>query len=386
MNKQDTGKFAIYYALFFIAAGIFPAYIPLFYQSKGFNLSEIGILTAIGPILTICVQPFWAKLCDKVKFRVTVLAILIVGNMIAGFFFSLSSNRIVISILTVLYMIFNTALVPIVDTIATEHFKKSGGRYSIARIGGSLGYILSVVCAGIYFNQHLEHMFYIQTVLYGILLIYVLIVARDKNEIRATKATKNLSVLKNKEFLIILAFYFCLNFAFCLKNTYLSVFITELGCTNEFVGYSFGLAALSEVPILVIIPRLYRRFGVYKLLYLSGFAYTLKIFIAAYSTDIKFVLLAQMLQGIAYIPLLFSTISYVSETLPDDLKTFGQGILAVVGTGLGSITGNLVGGFLSNSYGIATTYKITSLFMLLATLLFIVISRIFTKKSIYKIS
>jgi PPP family 3-phenylpropionic acid transporter len=143
--------------------------------------------------------------------------------------------------------------------------------------------------------------------------------------------------------------------------------VRELNFSNDFVGYCFGLAALTEVPVIIIMPRLYRKLGHYKMLFTAGFATALRLIICLFASDIKLIIAAQLLEGLAYMTVYFATVTYVSENLPDDSKSFGQGLLAVAQTGFGSILGCVGGGLIGNSAGITTGYGIFGFLILIVT-------------------
>lgn len=367
-NSTDSLKYSIYYGLMYIAYSVFTTYIPVFYANKGFNLFQIGILTAIGPVLTILIQPLWAKLCDRVKYRTTVLIIILVGSMVSDIIFPYLHSFIFIFLFTVTYMVFNTSVLPISDSISTEHLKKTGGKFSIARMGGTLGYSLSVIVCGIYFKANVKNMFLVQMILYIFVITYVVfILGKEKNTVRAKKTTKSFSLLKNKEFLFILFFTMINNAALGYNGSFLSMRVRELNFSNDFVGYCFGLAALTEVPVIIVMPKLYRRFGHHRMLYTAGLATALRLIICLFASDIKLIIAAQLLQGLAYMTVYYATVTYVSENLPDDAKSFGQGLLAVAQTGFGSILGCVGGGLICNNLSITTGYGIFGFLVLFVT-------------------
>ena len=44
-------------ALFYVPGATFGAYIGVYYRSKGMNVSQIGLLSAIGPLPALTLQP-----------------------------------------------------------------------------------------------------------------------------------------------------------------------------------------------------------------------------------------------------------------------------------------------------------------------------------------
>src|SRR5258706_475824 len=53
-----------FYLLYFGANACFLPYIVLYYQSLGFSGAQIGILSAISPLISLVGAPFWTGIAD----------------------------------------------------------------------------------------------------------------------------------------------------------------------------------------------------------------------------------------------------------------------------------------------------------------------------------
>ncbi len=60
-------------ALFYIPGATFGAYIGVYYRSRGMDVSQIGLLSAIGPLLALVMQPLWGVVSDRKGRHMTVL-------------------------------------------------------------------------------------------------------------------------------------------------------------------------------------------------------------------------------------------------------------------------------------------------------------------------
>ena len=66
-------------ALYYIPGATFSAYISVYYQSKGMSVSQIGLLSAMGPLLAQVMQPAWGMLSDRTGKHMAVLRIALLG-------------------------------------------------------------------------------------------------------------------------------------------------------------------------------------------------------------------------------------------------------------------------------------------------------------------
>ena len=66
-------------------------------------------------------------------------------------------------------------------------------------------------------------------------------------------------------------------------------------------------------------------------------------------------------------PVTYSAITYINNRMPVEYKTSGQSLLALVQAGAGNITGSILGGVLSDRFGIGHSYFIFALVAFAAT-------------------
>ena len=53
-----------FYFVYFAAIAAFAPYMVLYYQSVGLSGAQIGLLTGIGPLITLVSVPFWTGLAN----------------------------------------------------------------------------------------------------------------------------------------------------------------------------------------------------------------------------------------------------------------------------------------------------------------------------------
>ncbi|MCK4898871.1 MAG: MFS transporter, partial [Anaerolineales bacterium] len=81
-------------------------------------------------------------------------------------------------------------------------------------------------------------------------------------------------------------------------------------------------------------------------------------------------LLVQVLHGISYAAFIVGGVTYINERTPEGLSTTAQAIFNVVIFGLGAIVGALLGGYLFDTVGMMTLFRILTLVALLGLLVF----------------
>src|SRR5215204_6399250 len=68
-----------FYLLYFGANACFLPYIVLYYQSLGFSGAQIGLLSAISPLISLVGAPFWTGIADVSHRHRLVMSVTLLG-------------------------------------------------------------------------------------------------------------------------------------------------------------------------------------------------------------------------------------------------------------------------------------------------------------------
>lgn len=111
-----------------------------FKNEVGLSGGEIGIILAIGPIVMMLVQPFWGMICDYTRRpnQVLVFTLLMTGTL-GPVYLGLDSYVWMVVLAGVLAA-FQSAIVPISDSIALSAVQRTGGDYGTLRLWGAIGF------------------------------------------------------------------------------------------------------------------------------------------------------------------------------------------------------------------------------------------------------
>jgi PPP family 3-phenylpropionic acid transporter len=113
-----------------------------------------------------------------------------------------------------------------------------------------------------------------------------------------------------------------------------------------------------------------QKVGTIKALLFSTFVASIRWFLTSIITNAYMFLPLQLLHGLIFIVLYYSMAIYINEEVPKELKTSGQTINNLIGMGIARITGSLVGGFLSDIYGIKNMFLYNSILAFITVLIF----------------
>ncbi|HEX3032310.1 MAG TPA: major facilitator superfamily domain-containing protein 6 [Bacillota bacterium] len=359
-----------YFCYFMIVAGFMP-YLPVYLRRIDVSGVEIGALMGIGSLVMIFAQPFWGIVSDHFQAQLRVLRVTLVGAMLAVLLFTLTTKVWILGLITILYMIFQTAHVPISDSIALTYLRNSSNEgFGSIRLWGSLGFSVAVVLMGYVFSDNgILRIFYWSCGLYGVALVTTLGLPTAAPQPRAKIGKLAWHMLKNRRFLVFVGFTCLVQITFNAYNTFFSIYFTGLGATSGMLGLAWMLSALSEIPVFYFGEQLRRRFGNLGLLRFAATVYGIRWLLYAVLKSPELVLASQVLQSISFGVFYLAAVNYVADITPPELITTGQSLFAAVTYGIGSALGSLVGGLLYQQLGLTGMFYSLSGLILVALLL-----------------
>lgn len=380
-------------AFVYISASLYSPFLGPFYSSHGISPIQIGILLTIGPMASILVQPLWAMLSDRTGRRKSILALIVIGSGFSLFSYYIGNTFTTFLIATILVSIFITSLVPLSDAIIIRDAAKINFEFAVIRMGGTIGFSIFVVIAGGILKLKPNLMFFMGFIGYMLLLVFVLrlpgedkISIPDDSDFKTSSHTRiKISTLWNifetKMVYFVLAFALLNQIGLSFYWSFLGVYIIDLGYEQNMVGWLNSAAALSEIPALIFINRLIKRFGPVKIIFVSCIILSLRIYLVTMG-NLPFILLSQILHGISFMTVYFSCAIYINDNVKPGKQSQGQSTLAIMQMGFGSVIGNVAGGYLVDSLGIEKAYTLMSAVILTATLLIITIQALFHRNKI----
>lgn len=157
--------------------------------------------------------------------------------------------------------------------------------------------------------------------------------------------------LGHKETLLFLLLVFLCSVPTRMNDTFLGVYIRELGGSPELVGQAWFLAAGSEILVFAV-SFWWQRKG--KEMFYITFAavfFFLRFLISAFLTDPHLLAYLQILQIVTFPVFYSAAIQYLYRIVPAEWRATGQTVLALLFFGVSGILASYVGGVIYKSFG-----------------------------------
>ncbi|MDF2541433.1 MAG: ProP12 [Herbinix sp.] len=381
---------------FLYAASVYTPYLSAYYSQNGISAVKIGMLLTIGPVVSIFIQPLWALISDRTGRRKDVLSFVAAGSGLAIFSYYIGNTFLTFFIATILLTTFTTSIVPLSDAIIIKNSIKYQFDFAKIRMGGTLGFAISVILAGGFLTKKPSAQFLLGFIGYAILFFFTRRLSKEENEARSVSEVKVkqldnprergiLSIFHTKQIYFVLAFALISQVGLSFYNAFINVYTLELGYSGRTIGIINCIAALSEVPILFIINKLVKKVGPMKLIFISCILMSIRIFVIT-GNAIACIYFGQMFQGITYMTIYYSCAIFISENVKHEKQSQGQSTLTIIQAGIGSIIGNIVGGFMVDLFGLRSSYLIMSLIVLITAGLIAMVMAIYQRKMNFRMA
>lgn len=340
--------FSSFYFLYYGTTAFSMIYLPILLKNKSLHPGEIGTLLSIAPIVSLFAQPFWGWLSDSIG-GVKKIALLCMAGLTFGLgILILSDSSLGLYMSLIIFMFFSCSVVPLTDswnmTLSAQH----GYTFGSLRVWGSLGFAVVAPMMG---WMALEF----GTIgLYGLfsasilLAMAVLLPIADEKRQNPGKVDLlvQLRALKRPAIWMILLPLFVLGTAGRAVDSFISIYMTQSGLSELFVGLSWTLAALSEIPFFYFVSRWIEKKGPILILAAATAVYAVRWFLLFMFSGSGIFLAVQLLQGGSYALMYVGAMTYLRSQFPENLRTTAQMMTSVWLFSLPGIFGNGLGGIM----------------------------------------
>lgn len=361
LEKKLNFDYAALQAAYWALSCIIFCFTTVFLQFKGYSNYDIGIIFALGNIVSFVLQPLVAGHIDRRGKRVLLVCIrltALLSLLLMLAVLMIPKSCLPLSAAYVILLAGNMLLQPL--CISLSFYLESWGcriNFSIARAIGSLFYALGTSALGLLVQSVSENAIPASYIVFSLVLglITLLFSVRDKrrqgvDSAPAADAAEKPSgivefIAENKRFALFLIGCALLYFTHSLLSNFMIEFIRNIGGDSSDLGGVTAVMALTEVPVMLLFTRLKRRFSVSSLLKFSVAMFTAKALLIYLSPCVELLYVAVLLQAGSFAVFVPASVHYVDAVIEKRNAAKGQASVTAV-IALGSIFSGYVGGLL----------------------------------------
>lgn len=349
---RAPGLLRIFNFLYFSLLAMFVAFLPVYLDDQGLNPAQIGFIIGTGGFVTLFTQPLWGMISDKTKTIRKVMLLLLLFSSAFGFLLYDSSSYLQLVVFAMLLYFFLMPIDPLTESLNFTISETSGVSYGSIRTFGASGYAFFSLITGYvmsYFGANSLALLFAGIGILGFVIIWLMPDAPVTGKPVTWSSLKQF--LGHKETLLFLLLVFLCSVPTRMNDTFLGVYIRELGGSPELVGQAWFLAAGSEILVFAV-SFWWQRKG--KEMFYITFAavfFFLRFLISAFLTEPHLLAYLQILQIVTFPVFYSAAIQYLYRIVPAEWRATGQTVLALLFFGVSGILASYVGGVIYKSFG-----------------------------------
>ena len=355
----------------YMIMAIYANYFSIYFKHLGMTPVEIGVLNAIGPVVTIFVPVFFGSIADRSKYKNTILSVVIAMSAAISFLFFFGRSFIYIFFVVMLFFSAFCSISPLSDAIALERSALDGFNYSHVRLAGTLGFAVIALVVGYLSDFDLMYSFYALSLCCTVSFVFSLFLPKVRGHAHEVQKVSIFELYKDKKYLAyqIFAALFWGNVS--ISNAFFGLYLTDgLGGTKAMLGYANITSILIETVLLATGMRITKKLGTTKTLCATMAIVGIRMVLTAASAGPWMLIGVNILHGMTVMVFMYMLATYVNENMRPELKARGQMMNTVISMGFARMVGSLVSGFMVEGLGYKMSFCLSGVFCLACALVF----------------
>lgn len=346
---------------------ILTSFFPLYFQEIGLSKIEIGMVMAAGPFISIFANPFWGYWSDRLQNVRKILVLLLIGNLLATIVVFQLRDYALIFAFMVVFFFFNSPTFSQSNSLILNAIENTRYKFGAFRLWGSLGWAIIAVLAGPVLSwMGLVNLW----LLYGAMMLVSLAFTfgLPRGNIAAAKPKAGRQsywkvMFSSKIFFVFVVLGVLISVPNSINQTFVSLYIANLGGSKELIGWSVFLSAIFEIPVFLLLDRYLKKSTnvMFGCLTVISVLFTLRWLLMSVVGGPVHIVLIQVLHCITFGGYYYVGTSLSAHLIPGEYRATGQAIYALTWGGISGIAAGLVGGWMFDSLGPRTMYEISAI-------------------------
>ncbi len=150
MKNPPSAKFwfSAYYFVYFAGVASLTPFLALYYKGRGLNGREIGILSAISPLVGLVAAPLWAGLADATRKHKAIFTLATIGVVIIAFVISITTTMFWLIPVTIAFAFISAPIMPLIDSNTMIFLGGQRDQYGRIRLWGAVGWAIAAPITG----------------------------------------------------------------------------------------------------------------------------------------------------------------------------------------------------------------------------------------------
>jgi len=356
MNRgAESARLAAFGAAYFLAAGAFMSYWPVWLRNRGITDSEIGTLFMARQLVSVLAMLGMGFVAHKLgRLRGLLFGLSAAGVVMMGFY-QVSYTFLALLLTGLIWGMVWSPIMALYDGVLVNEAKRRGIVYGRLRLWGSVAFIVGTLLTGVAVDHFgPPSVLYIGTVGVALLVPFALIL--PKAEPREPGAARHapfglFDLFKNKPFVL-----FMIGAGFCQSShavlySFGTLTWRSAGIDDVTISMLWGESVAVEILMMLVSGWLLQRIGVCGLIGLGLACGLVRWTGMAFTNDLPILVVLQALHAGTFAACHLGAMAFIQRALPPSGVALGQSIYYALGTGATQAVIFQFAGILYSHYG-----------------------------------
>jgi PPP family 3-phenylpropionic acid transporter len=368
--QRNLWTLRLYYFVLIGGGGFLFPFINLFFTQQGLSGTEIGLLSTSASLAALIAAPWWGRRSDATAHPRRLLQFGLLATSLCMLALSQQTIFVWMAIIVTLDALLGVNVAPLSDVVALAVTKQGRAGFGSVRLWGSLGWAVTALLGGWLIERTgLFTMFagYAISGFASIALLAILQMPRwgqphaDRTE--APSATHSwratfVELWRDRTLLGLTLALSILWFALNGFHQFEPVFLNQLGAGETIIGLASTIGATVELPAMLWVDRLGRRYSSGRLLRMSFLLYMAAALSVIIVPAVPVILFSHVINGVAYSFFAVTSVLFIGEVAPRRQVTTMMAIFTVTLPALIRMISGPVGGWVFDVRGAYALYVI----------------------------
>ena len=354
----------------------FPFFGLYLHENAGLSARQVGLVSAVFPLIGMLAQPFWGQVADRTGSRVGVLSAISAAAALGYAILPTAAGFAAIAAATALLALPASAVVAMAVAVSLAALGSArADAFGRVRVFGTIGFLTAVTLfppflhalprdlptpAGVS-EPRLAVMFAVCALLSLLMAACGHAIPRGGDEALRADRGEWRDLFRERAFLVLLGVTLLGNFCIAGLGSLFPVLIASRGGGIDTVSHMWILMLAIEVPLVAYSGLALRRLGPHRLLALGIFAGGARWAVTGFFEDARIVYPVQTLHGVSVAGLVVGSSLCVDALVPARLRSSAQGLLGMLSFSMAGVASSAAAGLAFDTISPSAPYCIGGL-------------------------
>jgi MFS transporter, PPP family, 3-phenylpropionic acid transporter len=356
---SPTARGSLFYLGISGASATFFPFINVFFADRGLSGREIGLLSAVGPLVALFGAPLLTALADRRGWQGQMLTGGLAGVALTTSLVPLAQPYVLLLLVVLGSGLIGSTVGSISDGMIAQMAVRNRINYGKMRLWGSAGWVVMSLLGGVLWPLvGLSLMFPLASLLFLVTMSVAILLSKVGSGAHVERPPLRLTSGTARFWAVLICAVF-MSLGTVMARTFSAIYIARLSGPT-LVGLYAAIAAAIEIPIILWAEHIMRRVGgPFTLAIACLFMGTAFVGLAIIPRP-ELLLFSAVLEGIGFGLFITSSIRMVAGWSPPGQVATYQGLLNAGASGLAPLAAGLLGGAIFDAAGPQTVFVVSA--------------------------